>query len=319
MFKNPNYAWMVDYKAPEYAFFGDFYWMYMYNKIFSQGTNEDKYELEEMHANAQTKAPFPFNLLTAITDFSDSYKKVVEMFIYKKVMEHYEDERVRRVNADIDMNSDRLAKMMHDDDIRVYGYDRNEAKKAAKLLEAELEANHTAEQNSFFYDENDETHRIIIRFSCKKYLDANVKVIREEHISVECADGATRKVHAILFDKFHGFYSFAMYSEGNEDNVIQVWNTQFADSSREFYNPITKKTSVTEREGIESKFRFLLDQLCLQTKFNDYREYDMNGNVIVKEVKKAKKQAKEANVNIDKINQALGIMDTNEELNGDIF
>ena len=295
MFKNPNYAWMVDYKSPEYAFFGGFYWMYMYNKIFSQGTNEDKYEIEEMHANAQTKAPFPFNLLTAITDFSDSYKKVVEMFIYKKVMEHYED------------------------DMRVYGYDRNEAKKAAKLLEAELEANHTAEQNSFFYDEEDETHRTIIRFSCKKYLDANVKIIREENIDVECVDGKTRKVHAILIDKFHGIYSFAMYSDGNEDNVIQVWNTQFADSSREFYNPITKKTNVTEREGIESKFRFLLDQLCLQTKFNDYHDYDMNGNVIVKEVKKVKKQVKENDVNIDKINQALGIMDTNEELNGDIF
>ena len=318
MFKNPNYAWMLDYKAPEYAFFGGFYWMYMYNKIFTQGTNEDKYELEEMHANAQTKAPFPFNLLTAITDFSDSYKKVVESFTYKKVMEHYEDERIRRMNTERDMNLAKLEKMMHDDDMRIYGYDRKEAKNAAKLLEAELESAHTDEQKDFYYDPEDATKRTVIRFSCKKYLDASVKIIREEHIDVECEDGVTRKVHALLFDKFHGFYSFAMYSEGNEDNVIQVWNTNFADNAREFYNPISKKTRVVENEGIESKFRFLLDRLCEQTRFGEYREYDMNGNIIQKEEVKVKK-VKEADVNIDKINQALGIVDGNEELNGDIF
>ena len=44
----------------------------------------------------------------------------------------------------------------------------------------------------------------------------------------------------------------------------------------------------------------------------------MNGNIIQKEEVKVKK-VKEADVNIDKINQALGIVDGNEELNGDIF
>jgi len=315
MFKNPKYEWMLDYKEPENPFFGGLYWMYMYNKIFSQGTNEDKYELE-MSYNRANNVPFPFSIIYNIIDFGGVYQRVVHNFIYEKVIEHYRDESDRDSRARTEANRQHLEELRIARDIKQYGYDTKIADEQALLKEAELDSKHTKEQKEFYY-EHEGKKRYLIKFSCNSYLQAKVPILRQETIDVVGDDGENYKVHTIMWDKFHGFYSFAVYSTLNDKNITQVWCTNYGKRYLE------RKGYSDEFDGIDAKYRYVVEKIVFDTKIGMEHTFDENGCVLSSKssenrVRTIVKTQKNETVDISKIEKALGIEDA-EELNGDIF
>lgn len=324
MFKNPNYAWLLDFELPEDPFFGGFYYMNLYHKLFKQGTNEDRYELEKLYNEMKTDAPFPFNLLVALVNFGETYYKTVDMFIYKRKSEHYEDERQRKYEIDQDNYQKNIDDLRKKNSILSYGYDRAEAEKTALAVGAELEANHTEEQNTKERDPENENN--IVKYECGHYVKNNVKCLKKEDIVVtDVFTGEKRVIHAVLFDKFKGFYNCAIYCESekhiltNDVVIHQGWSDSYTDK-------VAKGNWGSCRfRGIESMYREFIDDFKTMAKFNsfdyisdyggmtntlDYQEQKDAYNKMVKKVKadeeKAKKKAELQSLE-EKVRKDLGL------------
>ena len=312
MFKNKNYEWMATWDENTSWDFG-LYWVYMYNKIFSQGSNEDKYELETLFSRFDN-VPFPFSLLYSIVDFGWVYKKTVVEFIRRQVMANLRDESNREFSARTDKNKSVSEQIRITADMNLYGVDTKVDDEQAVIKEAELMSKHTPEQKNFYYAPDDETHKTIVKFSASKYLDANVEILRQETFDVVCCiDCKPYQVVTIMWNKFHNFYSFAMYSTLDPNNIIQVWDTKYASRGDGEY------------PGIVAKYREVLSRLKCNTTLGKNAIFDEFG-VYMKEdsksmfKKKPTKVVVEKNdeVDISKIQKALGMQES-EELDGNIF
>lgn len=334
MFKNPNYEWLLDYEKPSDPLFGGFYWMYMYNKLFSQGTDEDRYELEQLYNKYQSHAPFPFNIVTGLFEFGEVYEKVVNSFTYDRQMEHYNDERERK-NRSLSFDKDKFAKSLHKSQIELYGYDRNLADKQSKIDENRLNAEHTDEQNEF---EKDPESNLLIRYGCGHYLKNGVRILREEDIEIQCYNGTSTTIHAVLFDKYKGFYNAAIYCDADVDEngkpiVHQCWSYKYSYTEIQAYTIYGKKLEgQTEKAyGIEGLYRLFLDDYKEMARLNlfkyaiDYQftfanpKYNKNNDKEAKKSKKAVVVNNVEDVDISKIQQALGITEGEDDLNGNIF
>ena len=347
MFKNENYEWLLDYEIPSDPMFGGLYWMYMYNKLFSQGTDEDRYNLENYYKEYDPKTPFPFSLLTGIFCYGERYEKTVRSFIYDVKMANYDDDEER----DNIIKKDNLEKSIEEARkktcIQAYGYDRKEAEREAVAVEAELDMNHTPEQNEFEYDKMNSNN--VLKYGCGHYLNNNVKVLRKEDIVIENEfTGKTYVIHTLMFDKYKGYYNFAIYCD-NEKNIFtgeqivhQGWSSNYADRHFDRYHHGEKLDA--RIRGIDSMYREFLDDFKGMVKFNRYNyghdwggvdftvEYQAEVDAYLKQLKveeKMKKRKairgekankpKETKVDISKINKALGLENSDDDLNGDIF
>ena len=335
MFKNPNYEWLLDYEVPQNPTLGGLYWMYMYNKLFSQGTVEDKYELEKLYKESQNNAPFPFNILTGIFFFSNEYKKAVCDFIYNVKMAHYDDEIERDRITETDDLKKKVEEGKRKMSIMTYGYDRKQAQQDAYAVEAELEANHSEEQNKLEFDPDPAKHMHILKYGCGVYMQKNVKVIRKEDIRVETQEGKVEVIHTIMFDKYKGMYNMAVYCEADLDEngkvvVHQAWCDHYADRFIDGFNKNGNKVKV-RLAGMDTIYREFIDEFKDKVRFNDYcwYGYTCHGVTNTTDLDERKQGGKVATkntvakkaktVDISKIQKALGIQSSDDELAGDIF
>ncbi len=331
MFRNPNYEWMLDYDEYQEPFFGSLYWVYMYHKIFNQGTDEDRYKMEELYDKYQSHAPFPYNIITGIFEFGEVYQKVVQTMVYDNVMEHYKDESARRDESEAIVREKKYNECTKKLEVFTWGYSHTEAEKQATLDANRLRAEHTEEQKQFDMDVN---LGVPIQYGSGTYLKNNVRILKRDDLEFT-KYGRKIGVHGILFDMYKGFYLAAVYVDGEYDEngkqvVHQAWDTRYAKM-----NP-----KGLQMDGIEARYRLFIDEikkninthcdLKFYTNPYNFSNVQIKGTSLTNIANSAKasrssrsakttKVSKKNNVDISKINKALGLESSDDDLNGDIF
>ncbi|WP_027406336.1 hypothetical protein [Anaerovibrio sp. RM50] len=253
MFRNPNYEWMEDYDQYQEPFFGYLYWIYMYHKIFLQGTDEDRYKMEELYDKYQSHAPFPFNIITGIFEFGEVYQKVVRTMVYDTVMEHYKDESARRDEAEAIIQKKKFDESTRRLEIVTYGYSHIEADEQAKMDANRLRAERTEEQTK--YDRDPATGEAI-HYGCGTYLKNNVRILKRDDLELVDPNGRDVGIHGILFDMYKGSFLAAVYVDGEYDRngkqiVHQAWSNVYANTG----------TIGMMIDGIESRYRLFIDEM----------------------------------------------------------
>lgn len=329
MFANPKYEFLLDYD--EYKYRPGIYWIYMYNKLFTLGTDEDRLALEKEYEKGKNNAPFPFNILCALVEFGDDYRKACQYFIHNVKMAHYDDDRKRDEIAERDELDRKIRENKLNYDMKTYGYDRAKAKQDAIVEETRLDMSHNDTNNNFVLNENG----LRIMFGGHDVITNNVKVLKDETKTITRCDGLAVVVNSVLFDKFHGYYYCVIYASDDVDNdgkqrVYQYWSESYADkyiNSKRHYKDCLGIDRVEEKKvlvekGIDTLYRETRDKLYDTSQFIGQNKFDHD--LILKMQDKNNFSAKKSNkkatkVDISKINQALGLEDIGEDLNGNIF
>ncbi len=328
MFANKNYEFLLDFD--EYDDHCGLYWIYMYNKLFSLGRDEDRYELEKLYNECKNDAPFPFNILTALVGFGDDYRKTCQYFIHNVKMANYNDDDKREDIAKRDMLEKEQKELQKKISINTYGYDVNEARENAIIEETRLDLSHNEVNNDFVLSEDGESY---IQFGGHACIENNVKVLKEETKVIENYKGAVT-VHSIMFDKFHGYYYCVIYAtddldENGNQRVYQEWSKSYADKYISIpqietdmygYSKMVHK-KFKSWDGIDTLYRTIRDKLYQNSQIPGMNQHihDIELGVNKPSKKQSAKLPKDNDVDISKINQALGLEDTGEDLNGNIF
>jgi hypothetical protein len=127
-----------------------------------------------------------------------------------------------------------------------------------------LNASHTIEQDEVERDPYDAF--IVTKYACGEYIKNNVKVLKKEDIIIEDRYGKHKVIHTMLFDKFKGFYNFAMYCDDEIDMftckplIHQGWAKTYADTHPKIWNSKWNSYEETRVRGIESMYREFLDE-----------------------------------------------------------
>lgn len=298
MLANKKYEWMIDYIAPVDSEFSCgvsrcLYWMYMYMKVMHQGTQEDKYALVKLYDEG-TKNCMTVNTPWYSFNFNIHfyYKYAVSNFVRRTVHEAYEDDQKRKRMID-EINIERKNRELEK---KIYGYDPKEVEMNESLYENELDAKNINNHERNDRVEDEKGYSIIPTYedSCK------MEIINSGTTTVNVIGKGNIAIHYKVFDKFHGFYGYLVWSDARQLDVNADYSALFGACIR-----------YSGKLGAMDYVRKLINQERLSTIANDFRNHS-DKNV---KTKKAKIEAP----NIDKINKALGLDNTNEDLNGDIF
>ena len=301
MYKNPNYEWMNDWSAPldsgfVFGFVAYLYWMYMFNKLRRQGTQEDKLRLAVLYDEAiKNEVTSSFNILFHNTSFY--YRYAVTSFIYETRDAAIKDDIARKDMIEKENRERRI----RENNIKLYGYDPKEKEIQDEIYELELDE----------AGKNDVNRNKVIPTSdgfWAKYPSLSVaqkqKVVGELVKYADTCRFGRVAVHARIFDKLNTYYTAVVWSDnrpkckdGSQDCVLLY--------SRRYAGP----------NGIVSKAEGELIEEVFRTYINDFSAEDK-----VKKVTKEHKLPKEDDIDISKVTRALGIdSDVEDDLNGDIF
>jgi hypothetical protein len=256
-----------------------------------QGTQEDKFRLVELYNKSKERANGNPSLASEIFKFftlTEHNQYACEKFIYEKKMEHFDDDiaRAREVKR---IDNEKKIKELNK---KMYGYDPEEKSMKEEIFEESLNMEHTPDQKRFIQNESGyNVHPALNKAKQQKLLHSGETVIKR-------VDGNVT-IHHRIYDMCDGFYTTIVWSDNTPvvNGVQQVYGGYSA-----LYAGPVGIVKVMENNITKVKF----DVLCYT--------YE-NGNVSNSNQKNVKK----SNVNIDKINKALGIDDTDDDLNGDIF
>ena len=331
MFRNKNYEWMLNFDMYEDKFFGSIYWMYLYAKLMHQGDDKDRYELEEIYNSRGQNVPFPFCILTSIFGFGDRYKETCKEFIQKTIRAYYDDNIERDNNTKMDNLAKEREELERKANLHSFGYVRKELQEEAEIEEMRLDSIHTEKQKTFKHDPKNP--KLVIKSGVGTYLRAGVQILRQDDVVINQHGGTTTVVHGVVFDMYNGFYACAIYCDNDKDenglpHVTTFHSRRYADVSYETFSGYRGRV-----QGIISMYMETLAQSKRWATIDGGLAFLRNLEQKVEaleEAKRSKKSTKnttkvsakkdvEPDVNIDKINKALGITDTDEDLNGDIF
>jgi hypothetical protein len=284
---------MLDWHKPSFTFgiMESLYYFNLYHKIMEQGTQEDKFRLIELYNKSKERANGNPCIAAEIFKFfslMEHHQYACEKFIYEKKMEHFDDDiaRAREVKR---IDSEKTIKELNK---KMYGYDPEEKKMKDEIFELRLNMEHTPDQKKFVLDgKGFHVHPSLDKVKQQKLLHSDETVIKR-------VDGNVT-IHHRIYDMCDGFYTTIVWADNSP--VINGVQQVFGGYSAMYSGPVGV-VQIMEKNITKVKF----DILCYT--------YE-NGNSSTTSSKKVKS----VNVNIDKINKALGIDDTDDDLNGDIF
>lgn len=292
MFINRNYIWMLDWHKPHFSFGGaeSVYYLFLYHKLMNQGTQEDKLRLLELHKQSKARSDGNPSLASAIFKFfslAEHDQYACEKFIYEKKIEHFDDdiERARQVSR---IDSERKIKAIQK---RMFGYDPAEKKMNEEIFETKLDLSHTPEQKKFIVDDKGyNVHPPLEKVKQQQLLHSEEVVVKRIDKNVT--------IHCRIYDMCDGFYTTLVWA----DNAPMINGVQQVNGgySALYAGPV----------GIVKVMENNLFQVKLDVQCHRY-ETNMTES-------KAKKKS-EPRIDIDKINKALGIDNTDDDLNGDVF
>lgn len=312
MLKNKNYEWMLDYHEPDFPFdfMRNIYWMYMYTKIRSQGTQDDVYDLTKRYEEAVR------NFNVNVVGINNIHRYVCQTFMDHVRHECWEDDN-RRYNEEVRAECDRQLKAAN-----VWrGLDLNVIEDELKVAEAQLNAE----------GENDprrvttqwvKTPDMLWACAAKPDmmdLDKNGKCFKTLFINVETHEydengqfkGVGKgRVIIDMYDKYNGVYCAIVGCDANPNirtkgiyaGTLVTADTLTGPRGLMHYAQEAARTEIIRAESGNWEF----------------------GKPVVKApMPKAKACAQKAPKapNIDKVKKALGVVDDicGNDLNGDIF
>ena len=211
MYANKNYEWMKDWTAPRdknfvLDIFAYLYWMYMFNKLRSQGTQEDRMRLAELYDEAiENEVSWGSSIFSKNTSFY--YRNAVTTFIYETRRKAVEDDiaKERMIEAE------NRRKEIRENNIKIYGYDPQEKRTQDALYEIELDE---AGKN------NPERNKCIP--CAKNPLFAEYpplskvcaqKIVNEKTETIETFRYGNINVHMRIYDKVNTYYTAIIWAD----------------------------------------------------------------------------------------------------------
>jgi len=302
MYKNKNYEWMNEWNAPldrefPFDFIAYLYWMYMFNKLRRQGTQEDRLRLAVLYDEAvENEVTTSFGILSHNT--SHYYKNAVTSFVYET--------RQAAINDDIEreklIEKENRERRIRENNIKIYGYDPQEKEIQDEIYELELDE---AGKN------NPERERVIPSENKIWALYPSLDVAQKQKVVGELVDYANTfragriAVHARIFDKINTYYTAVIWSDirpktpsGKQDCIV-VYSRRYAGD-----------------DGILEKVELELAKEKFRTYINKFTDDEKEAP---KKAKKARKVPTENDIDISTVTSALGLGAAEDDLNGDIF
>lgn len=250
MFKNPNYLWLDDYHVPSEHWLGTLYYVYIYEKLFRNGTDEDRYELEQKFDEMQSHAPFPFNLLVAIVDLEETYYKTVESFIWDRKRENWDDENERRYEVQMDEHRRKLEELEE--------ISRKQKEESSKRIQENL-AKLTSTKEKCYVN---------------TFVHENILITKHEEIPIiiEPLKKET-EIHTAIFEKYKGYYLCVF--ECNQTKRLEYnnsekigYNTVYHGWSENYEDIVAKDGTIIK--GIKSIYDDFLEEFKNMVKTNNY-------------------------------------------------
>lgn len=291
---------MNEWRAPLdsgfiFSFVAYLYWMYMFNKLRYQGTQEDKLRLAVLYDEAvENEVTSSFGLLSHNT--SHYYRNAVTTFIYETRRAAIDDDIERQRIIDKENRKRRI----RENNIKLYGYDPQEKAVQDEIYELELDE---ADKN------NPERNKVIPTEDgiWAKYPSLEIaqkqKVVGELTKYAETIRRGRIAVHARIFDKINTYYTAVVWSDARpkDANGAQKCKVIYC---RRYAGP----------NGILSRAEEELAQEKFRTYMNNFDETPKKAK------KKSKKMPTEDDIDISKVTSALGMdASVEDDLDGDIF
>ena len=227
MYMNKNFEWMTDWEKPSWILFEGFYWVYLYNKILSQGNAKERLRLIELYNDSKARfgddsgtiIGFLLSALSTVLAGFDHYAHACEWFIHETKMAAFQDDSDRALDIERYYKSPELIAAEN----RIFGDDYQTREIDNLRLENELKANHTKEQETIITDKRGYSIHPTLENAKKQ------KLVKSGEQYVNTAKGKTA-VHYRVYDKCQGYYTAIVWADNRPllPNGTQPVRAEFA-------------------------------------------------------------------------------------------
>src|SRR5574344_332665 len=313
MYKNKNYEWLEHYDI-ENSFVmpgsRSIYFLRLYNKLMSQGTQEDKYRLVELYNESKdgvwdSHEHWIANIMYSISDFffsANHYEYACKKFIRETNYAHFDDTMERKLEID-NINCD---KKIHELEVKIKGYDVQEKQIDEKMIEMRLDSEHTVEQNTGIRDEK---YHLPIPPTMEETL--NSRIIKSGELNVNDLNKIV-PIHYRIYDKVHGYYMVIVWADNRpkDKNGKQFAAIRYTQTYAGVCGAVALMDELVEHEKLNvmahhydmKSLEQITEEINERRKVLETKTVNTNNN----------KKPNMPKIDISKINKALGLENTDE-------